>query len=522
MAFTRLEGDGSPAVLRPTEEQEALIEAVLNRRHRIIKAVAFAGAAKTTSSRMVAEAYGRHYAGQSVLYLAYNKAVQMEAKASFPANVKPMTTHGLAYRQYGVPYQHKLNNIRIWDVTSAIPQLQTPVARMGLETLSRWLASADSVINADHVPEDYTAKNAQLGPLAVNVARAIWSKACDIKSPLPMPHDGYLKLFALSRPRLPYSLILFDEAQDANPVTRQLVLDQSQYGTQILMVGDPHQQIYTFRGAENALQQVDADAEVALTTSFRFGRGIANVASLILHELKHEARTIKGLGKHAQTKFWIDNAAGQAVLARTNAGLFETAATYAEAGRSLHFVGGVKYEREDNYKLRMIEDAYYLSKDRPQMVRTPALQAVGNWARLTEMADAGGDRELAILQKVVESRGDAIPDLIRKIVAAHTDSPSETTITLTTAHRSKGLEWDNVRLEHDFGSLYKDNKPLPLDELGDEANLLYVATTRARRALRMNDALREVVEHSGHADADLNSIFAKNDESSCDTPGMAA
>lgn len=38
---------------------------------------------------------------------------------------------------------------------------------------------------------------------------------------VPMMHDGYLKIFQISRPQLKFDFILFDEAQDCNPATLQ-------------------------------------------------------------------------------------------------------------------------------------------------------------------------------------------------------------------------------------------------------------------------------------------------------------
>ena len=51
-----------------------------------------------------------------------------------------------------------------------------------------------------------------------------------------------------------------------------------QKNAQVIYVGDAHQQIYAWRGAVNAMQQLPMP-ESRLTTSFRFGEEIADVAN---------------------------------------------------------------------------------------------------------------------------------------------------------------------------------------------------------------------------------------------------
>ena len=57
-----------------------------------------------------------------------------------------------------------------------------------------------------------------------------------------------------------------------------------QKSTQVIYMGDAHQQIYAWRGAVNAMQQLPLP-ESRLTTSFRFGDEIAQVANYLLGAL---------------------------------------------------------------------------------------------------------------------------------------------------------------------------------------------------------------------------------------------
>ena len=55
--------------------------------------------------------------------------------------------------------------------------------------------------------------------LYVKDAELIWSQMLNFKNKdIYMTHDGYLKIYQLSKPKLPdYDCILIDEAQDMSP-----------------------------------------------------------------------------------------------------------------------------------------------------------------------------------------------------------------------------------------------------------------------------------------------------------------
>ncbi|MCT6953414.1 UvrD-helicase domain-containing protein, partial [Salmonella enterica] len=80
----------------------------------------------------------------------------------------------------------------------------------------------------------------------------IWAMMSSRQETFPVTHDTYLKIYQLSKPDLSArcTTVLFDEAQDANPVTSAIILEQP---CRVVLVGDTHQQIYRFRGADNAL-----------------------------------------------------------------------------------------------------------------------------------------------------------------------------------------------------------------------------------------------------------------------------
>ncbi|MEN1792887.1 UvrD-helicase domain-containing protein, partial [Pseudomonas aeruginosa] len=118
----------------------------------------------------------------------------------------------------------------------------------------------------------------------LDMARVVWRRMVDLQDTgMLMPHDGYLKLYQLSKPDLSqrFDCMFLDEGQDINPVIADIAHWQR---IKMAIVGDPHQQLYRFRGAEDALNSdwmVGAE-EHYLTQSWRFGPAIAHVANIIL------------------------------------------------------------------------------------------------------------------------------------------------------------------------------------------------------------------------------------------------
>jgi len=94
----------------------------------------------------------------------------------------------------------------------------------------------------------------------------IFGKMTDLNNDLPVTHDVYLKVWALTNPIIRKDYIFFDEYQDSNPVIAQIIKNQD---CQKIFVGDQFQQIYSWRGAVNALQDKSLDM-LYITKIFSF------------------------------------------------------------------------------------------------------------------------------------------------------------------------------------------------------------------------------------------------------------
>lgn len=459
--------------IQHSDEQMAVIEC----NDKLIVVDAFAGCAKTTT----AIGYAAHRPTERMLYLCLNKANAEEAKSRFGANVTSATTHSVAWTAMK-PDRDRI--AKSWKPIVLMDQMRLNSPREAMFTmriLADFMNSADTEISEKHAEQvayerDLTSAEINMG---VALASLAWKRMNDPTDKLQMPHDAYLKMFALRAPQLNYGTIIFDEAQDANPVTLQIV--NGQRASKILCIGDRHQSIYQFRGSVNAMEKLSVGAtRMNLTQTWRFGPGIANLANTILGELKGEKAKIKGMGADAP---WNDKQV--TTLSRTNAELFRIASEVR--GEGVHWVGGSK-----NYRLDLVMDAYHLFIRERSLIQDDIMRRkFASWAEYSQYGEDAGDGEARVLVKVIEEFTNGIPQLVDDIRKNEVEHSKDADITLTTGHRSKGLEYDFVRISNDFEVLEEAENILANHPEADfpeqDINLLYVMLTRARKAVALND-----------------------------------
>jgi F-box protein 18 (helicase) len=461
--------------IQPTAEQQLVVDSDAD----VLAVDACAGSGKSS----VLEVYTDKRPGKRILLVCFNKAIAEAAKQRYPRNVECRTTHSLAFSAYGRQYAQKLGNPSAWDISQ---QLNCPVrhARNALTALTTWLSSTDQQMNDIHVEDEIQDEAARAQ--TVDLARALWSTMCDASSPMRMLHDGYLKLWALSKPVLRFDIILLEEAQDTNPVTLDIVLAQRRHA-KLVFVGDRHQGIYGFRKAINAMEKVPATLRLPLTQSFRYPDEIAQIATALLQTFKQERNTIRGLTS-VKARWKIDRTKHYAIISRTNVLLFGELArvvTQDKPVTAIHYVGGF-----NGYFFDKVLDAYRLSSNERHLIRDESILRFADFNAFGTYGEEANDFEIKALARVIAEYGDRIPDIYNALKAA--ESPeNRSKITVTTAHKSKGLEWEQTLLTDDFIEL-----PPPKDKEFDpeDINLLYVAVTRTRRSVELPASLTSWLE----------------------------
>ncbi|MFI1035251.1 UvrD-helicase domain-containing protein [Streptomyces sp. NPDC020951] len=470
--------------MNPTDEQQAAADAFHAGEHLALQAGA--GTGKTTTLAQLAHATRRR--GR---YLAYNRAIAQDARTRFPNTVQCKTAHALAYAAVGHRYTRRLNAPRrpAWQtgqalgITKAIrigerDLSQRTLSNAVLRTVARFCHTADPAITRHHVPhlrglEDHDL-HAQLAAHIVPFAHKAWA---DLQHPddgaVRFDHDHYLKIWALTIPKIDADFLLLDEAQDTNPVVEQIFLDQRGHA-QLVMVGDSAQAIYDWRGAKDVMTGFDA-TRLALSQSFRFGPRLADEANRWLAIADAPLR-LTGT-ETVPTELGPVNRP-DVVLCRTNVGAIAQVMELLNTEHRVALVGG-------GDSLRALALA---ARDLKEGRRTTHSELVlfPSWGDLQDYAahDPAG-RDLQPLVDLVDTHGtDAVLSAVAQLVP---EQQAEAAV--STAHKAKGREWGRVRIADDFtppkesDQLDDTERPVPGPIDDGEARLAYVAVTRTRQRL---------------------------------------
>ncbi|QYX76137.1 UvrD-helicase domain-containing protein [Streptomyces akebiae] len=475
----------------PTAQQQAIITAAVEGKNVAVQALA--GTGKTSTLVMIASQMLERRIG----YIAFNRAIADEAGQKFGRNVTARTSHSFALQDLrNTPYRHKVSiagsrnsgarrpkdvaaalgitaEVRVGDRDGNIQYVgPEEIAKIVMGAIRRYRQSADSELGRQHLGEKWA--HVPAARTLLEYARRAWADIADPNSnKIFFDHDDYLKIWALSEPRLNFDTIFFDEAQDINPVLKKVIQDQD---AQIIVVGDSNQAIYEFRGAIDALQDWPADVVLPLTQSWRFGPAVAEVGNEYLALLESDLR-LEGAPTLDTTLGTVEEP--DAILTRTNVGAISAVFAGFEAGKRVALVGGG----------RDIEDIARAARDLQQGRRTkhPELSAFENWSEVKEYAESDEDaRTLQMFVRLVDRyTPQGLINMIRDLVPEEArDEETRPELVVSTAHKSKGREWDVVQIWGDFPQPKEDTKTGDLVLPGkDELRLAYVTVTRARKRL---------------------------------------
>jgi len=285
-----------------------------------------------------------------------------------------------------------------------------------------------------------------------------------------------------------YDLLLVDEAQDLNHCQQQLALRS---GERIIAVGDKHQAIYGFAGAdtssiETMFQHLSEEPEfikefsgckvLPLTISRRCSQAVTEEARKIVPEFETSKQCLQG---SVQSSPHFDAKPGDIILCRINAPLLGHALRLVSEKVPVRIIG-------QNVRVRLLhlidilhpEDTKHLlrllTKYREMELRK--LEREKKYTDAAAIAIKDQCSCLQILCNETDSIGE-LTDLLKSLF----EEKDEKTVRLSSIHRAKGLEAMDVYI------VEPQLLPHPLAhskwQLEQERNLEYVAITRCRHRL---------------------------------------
>ena len=432
------------------------------------------------------------------LLMVFGKDAQRDAESRFPPHVMVRTTHSLAYAGFGVKYERKLrretgpNNkwINMGYTSMEIAMFfkmknekrGEEVVQRGMKgmlvkkTVDKYEQSSDPVITKAHIPS--LAFETGVEKEVLKVANKLWKARLDTKSKVMITHDTYMKLYQLSKPILKYDVIYLDEAQDTSHCT--LDIFNRQKHAQLIMVGDEHQSIYGWRGSINAMKFSNGKKE-RLTQSFRFGPRVATIANAILD--KEVVVGYDKLNTRVGTCGVINGKKHYTKLYRGNTALIMDAADLIKSGRR------VNLEIDTKDFCNCLTSAKMLYTGEMKKVKHDTILPYSSWRELLDEAD--DNAELKRIAKLVQMNK---VGWMNKMLRGHKNTKWPQ-VTMTTAHKSKGREWDQVAIAQDYPSCLDKKTGDWIGLTEEEANTLYVACTRGKYALQYNSTVQEILDH---------------------------
>jgi len=465
--------------MKHTEEQTAIFDCIENtENHLIINAGA--GTGKTTT---IVEAANR-INGQKAAFLAFNKSIATELAERLPTGVEAKTFHAFGFaaiRAAGV--KTRVNNFKLNNIIKEL---------LGADYHIAPLKKLVSLVKGSLISP--TDRNAILGlideyninfnsdreeNIAIQSIPAILT-LCKTQTQ-HIDFDDMIWLPIVNGYPFPkYDVLFVDEAQDFNEVQREMI-SLCVNGGRCIIVGDKNQAIYGFRGADSnsiemfrqrLLKTQREISEFPLSITWRCPKSVVKEANRYVAEFNapdfaEEGAVIVDAPFNPQRN--------DMVLCRYNAPLVSAFYDLISQGKSAYVLGRdmtkglitAVQKITKNNQMGVEEFEQLFQKDFAYNYQRLLNQNKENQAMALE------DKRDCIM--IFVKKATTVGGIIEEIKRVF-DGNDEGEIMLSTVHKAKGLEADNVyilateRMPHPYG-----NK--------EENNICYVAITRAKKNL---------------------------------------
>jgi len=514
---------------KPSEHQQAIFDFIQNgTQNAIISAVA--GSGKTTT---LVQALELIPTDKTVLFMAFNKSIADELKKRVPKtpNIEVKTVHGFGYSLLRKLYEPTIDNRKYSKLLKDIMEFHSKKTKSSISKYN-FNKEASALISRmapcgkidTSVSKDYFSNIIALTNLGRLNLIDIEDKSNGIEELISIStthtigtQDGELYIawyliklgmhvlsdidytdmifLAAVLPGIEsdvYDFVFIDECQDLN--TGQRILMERAIKPEIgrfVAVGDPKQAIYGFAGADfnsfKKLCEIPNTIQLPLSVTYR-------CATKIVDSVKHINEAIMPIknakpGKVIYNFSYKDIKDGDMVLCRQTLPVVALCIRFLIEGKRAHIIGsdiGISL-------CKMINDCKRVSEDftmanvfaRLYAEKAKIIDKLIKTQNMT-IQEAIEDEFVNIYNEkiqVIEALSENIsnPDEITAKITSIFSDKNTVGITLSTIHKSKGLEADRVFI------LQRELMPSKFaktsQQLEQEDNLRYVAYTRAKSTL---------------------------------------
>lgn len=445
-----------------------------------------AGTGKTTTIKAAFE----HATDSRILYAVFNKRNQKEAEEKITdprVQVKTLHSLGFAFLKKFWPGCKPDQDVE-WDraVAAGAPADDNEVINAVLKVvgmgknlfLAPTLADLAEVCGfCDVEPEIVRPSRAY--DIAEIALRAIESsKVKDPGGRISFDDMVWLPV-ALNIVRPWFNLVVVDEAQDMNAPQLAMARKAVANGGRVVIVGDDRQAIYGFRGAVQdgigKMKVLLRATELSLTTTYRCPKKVVAIASAIVPDYTAAPSAPEGeTGTVTEFAMMSKLTPGDAIISRLNAPLMPLALSLLRRnvparieGRDIgkQLSGMVRSMRAKGIPDFIAKVQAWLAKQHERLAKAK------NAEKRLEQASDIAQTLIALAEGC-----DTVPAIETRLASLFqdTDSTSKPAVVLSSTHKAKGLEWHNVYL---LAETFRQSRG------GEEANIYYVAVTRAMRSL---------------------------------------
>lgn len=525
LKINTLDIEGKISDKKITEEQAEIVLYALTGND--FKVNAFAGTGKTTTIKCIAYALELFNLNQKTIYLAFNKDIAKDVGQHKPYSMSVYTFHQLARSsiiERDPRYVNKLKNPFVNYLTELptsekygyFKTLDYLTFKTSLRVLNDFCRAPCQNITEDLVKDEYvqalikdkvkkiieknSANNSTLDTIfsgieknilyndlkqrLITFARLLWQLILNPENDIQLTFDVYLKYWSLTSASLNCNTLLIDESQDIDPV---MIYGLNQIKSQKIYVGDKNQQIYRWRGAVNALDSIES-YEMFITESFRLTKQTAHLANKILLKLGNQKSIVTN-----KDDFLLEVDKKYTLLCRTNLSILKNVFDLADSKKVC-----ITSSNKGNYLNDIFKICSLIVDFKNGLNSNHILfQDFSSFKDLKEREDELSNelyQALKILDNYQDNLG-YIKQQIKKVESNVVESEDEADIVISTAHLSKGREWDFIKIDSDFEyylKRYKDSST-SYDLFCDELRLFYVTITRAKKSILNESYVNRVV-----------------------------